>query len=451
MATAKALGLFCKYCDKEFGSNLEQMAHHKSEWHRKNIQQIKEGKPALTLENYVELFAKDVDITVIKDKDRQYWSTYYQLHKVDTHSSFADYVYNTYLSKKSDYCIRLVDIGCGNLRDTKFFLAKGCSVVGIDNALNIKSDEITFLNEDVVDALQTHKLPAIQDVVYMRFFLHALPYDKGQQVINLSLEALKPGGLLCIEVRSNDVSNIPIKGVLKGDAYVTDHSRWLYTKDRIQSILKSFEILELKEDKNFSITPKENPVLLRVIAKKPFINTYEVSKNYPFYKLVLSRQIDYCRVSYSDLIRFNTLVEQNSIQYTAVGGSVLGLQRHGGIIPWDADIDLGLLEKDFTKLMALKHGYKIRINTKNKRYHLGTLDVFLLEDKGEWYEGEENTVCHKDEMKTLKKHAFGKTYIYAPTNSMKTLERKYGAEFNEMGMVKGKEPFRLEPEDRNCV
>ena len=444
MATAKALGLFCKYCNKEFGSNLEQQAHHKSEWHRKNIQQIKEGKPVLSLEKYVELFAKDVDITVIKDKDRQYWSTYYQLHKVDPPSSFADYVYNTYLSKKSDYCIRLVDIGCGNFRDTKFFKARGCSVIGIDNALNIKSDEITFLNEDVVDALQTHKLPAIQDVVYMRFFLHSLPYDKGEQVINLSLEALKPGGLMCIEVRTNDVSNISLKSN-------TDHSRWLYTKERIQSVLKSFGILELKEDKDFSITPKENPVLLRVIAKKPFINTYEVSKNYPLYKQILSKQIDYCRASYLDLIRFNTLVEQNSIQYTAVGGTVLGLQRHGGIIPWDADIDLGLLETDFTKLMALKHGYKIRINTKNKRYHLGTLDVVLLEDKGEWYEGEENMVCHKDEMKTLKKHAFGKTYIYAPMNSMKTLERKYGTDFNEIARIKGKEPFRLEPEDRNCV
>jgi SAM-dependent methyltransferase len=449
MPTAKELGLFCKYCNKEFGSNLEQQAHFKSEWHRTNTQLIKQGKPVLSLEKYVELFAKDIDITVIKDKDRLYWSTYYQLHKVNPPSSFADYVYNTYLSKKSDYCIRLVDIGCGNLRDTKFFLARGCSVIGIDNALNIKSDEITFLNEDVQDAL--HKLPAIQDVVYMRFFLHSLPYDKGEQAINLSLEVLKPGGLMCIEVRSNDVSNIPIKGVLKNGAYVTDHSRWLYTKERIQSILKSFEILELKEDKDFSITPKENPVLLRVIAKKPFINTYEVSKNYPLYKQVLSKQIDFARASYLDLIRFNTLVEQNSIQYTAVGGSILGLQRHGGIIPWDADIDLGLLEKDFTKLMALKHGYKIRINTKNKRYHLGTLDVVLLEDKGEWYEGEENMVCHKDEMKTLKKHAFGKTYIYAPTNSMKTLERKYGTDFNEMARIKGKEPFRLEPEDRNCV
>ena len=159
MPTAKQLGLYCKYCDKEFGSNLEQMAHYRSEWHRKNKELIKQGEPVLSLEKYVELFAKEIDITVVKDIDRLYWATYYQLYKVNPPSSFADYVYNTYLSKKSDYCIRLVDIGCGNLRDTKFFKERGCSVIGIDNAPNIKSDEIIFLNEDVVDVLQTHKLP----------------------------------------------------------------------------------------------------------------------------------------------------------------------------------------------------------------------------------------------------------------------------------------------------
>jgi hypothetical protein len=212
------------------------------------------------------------------------------------------------------------------------------------------------------------------------------------------------------------------------------------------------ELLECKQDKGFSPLGKDNPVLIRLIAKKPFSPLYETSTNYPLYKQVVSKQIDYVKTSYADLIKFNKFVEQNKIKYTAVSGTLLGLHRHGGVIPWDGDIDIGLLKDDFTKCMNLKTSiFKVRINTKNARYHLGTLDIFLLEDKGEWYEGENNTLCHKSEYPTIVKHTFGKTYIYAPTDSSKTLEKKYGPDFYSMGCVKGQPLFTLTQEDRVCL
>ena len=40
------------------------------------------------------------------------------------------------------------------------------------------------------------------DIFYMRWFLHALPYDISKDIFINSIHNLKSGGLICIEVRS---------------------------------------------------------------------------------------------------------------------------------------------------------------------------------------------------------------------------------------------------------
>lgn len=414
-----------------------------------NITKKLTGESMLTIQQFVEQTMLPTPNELIQDADERYWSVYYKLHKKEGHSPFATYVYN--LLNKPGYCLRVVDVGCGNLRDSIFFAEKGFLVTGIDYVSDIKYNGIECIKDDFVSVIEQNKIQVLQDVIYMRFFLHAVPYDKGEKSIDLSFTMLKPGGLLCIEVRSTDQTNIPKNSFVKGDAYVSDHSRWLYTADRLKSILKDFELVELKEENGFSPTPMENPVLLRAIARKPYTPMYELSKNYPLYKQASAKSIDYVKSSCIDLVKFNKIIEDNKLQYTVVGGTLLGLQRHGGAIPWDSDIDIGLTQENFQKLIALKTTLKLRINTRNKHYHLGTLDIFLLEENGEWYEGENETYCHKDELATLRKQVFGKTYVYAPVNSFKTLERKYGTDYYRLGMVKGQDPFILEKEDRTCI
>jgi phosphorylcholine metabolism protein LicD len=44
---------------------------------------------------------------------------------------------------------------------------------------------------------------------------------------------------------------------------------------------------------------------------------------------------------------FDKICRDNGLKYWAIGGTLIGAIRHKGWIPWDGDIDVGMLEKDY--------------------------------------------------------------------------------------------------------
>ena len=397
------------------------------------------------------------------DTEKIYWDNFYKSNPdIREPSDFAKYIHTKYIAQlnKSTVFLKIGDLGCGNCRDSLFFASLGNYVYAIDKS-SIPYNTHTNLNlilDDVETSITNNKLETLLDLVYMRWFLHSVPYDKGAQIFTESIKNLKPNALLCIEVRSsNDTELIKNSTYNESDkSYSTTHKRWLYSIEMIKKLAEenNLDVIELVENYDFSKTNNNeayvsNPLLIRFVARKKLIQHYEISKNFNIYKDILPEKKNRSLLSYKQIPIFNKILRVYNVKYIAIAGTILGLSRHGGIIPWDDDVDVGFIKSEWNKLSKLKtifekNGLKYTAIKSNAgkagstHCHFGTIDCFLLRDiPGEYYAGDAKTFCHKEEYKNCHKQIFGPgpVFINAPFCSKKSLSYRYGKTYFEEGDV----------------
>ena len=154
------------------------------------------------------------------------------------------------------------------------------------------------------------------------------------------------------------------------------------------------------------------------------------------------------------MYKFNKLCTKFNVEYFIISGTLLGSYRHSGLMPWDDDIDLGIMNKyqsilesdifkkeleinnmTITQPNEISFGYKIYI--KNKEFPF--IDIFIYEEVNEQnnktkiifkYDQPKKTwpneFFYKEELYPLKKYKFGNLELTGPKNSTRYLSRSYG-------------------------
>lgn len=207
------------------------------------------------------------------DKGRTvHWDEYYKGKElIFEPSDFAVSV-----SKEFDQHVSILEIGCGNGRDSAYFAKSGNKVTALDPSIEaINLCRTKHKNKSI--QFRISKLPEMEsscsltfDVVYSRFCFHAMTDEEEIDNLRAAYKVLKPNGRIFIECRS---INDPLarKGeVLSPTERIYGHYRRFIVMDEMKKRLENvgFKIYRAIESNNLAVLGDENPVVIRVYARK---------------------------------------------------------------------------------------------------------------------------------------------------------------------------------------
>ena len=202
----------------------------------------------------------------------KYWNKFYKKKSIIKESTFAKFTHKKIINKNA----RILDIGCGNGRDSYFFNKKGFEVTGIDisqkaiekNSKN-KIKNLSFKKFDI----GKDKIKDKFDVIYCRFFVHTVDELLESKLIKLIKDSKNKGTMVFFEFRN-------FKDKIFGTFKAKDHNKVIefekghfrriidpkIFKEKFLSKTKS-KLIYQKNGINLSIVKKDNPNLSRMIFK----------------------------------------------------------------------------------------------------------------------------------------------------------------------------------------
>ena len=133
-----------------------------------------------------------------------YWDEYYIKDNIPSFPSpFAKYVGNKLGTKQT-----ILEIGCGNGRDSKFFASLGHQVTGLDRSSKAielckklySCESLEFFFGTITDIAKINKKKF--DLIYSRFVFHAMSLSEEIETLKTSYQLLDKKGQFFIECRS---------------------------------------------------------------------------------------------------------------------------------------------------------------------------------------------------------------------------------------------------------
>jgi tellurite methyltransferase len=202
----------------------------------------------------------------ISSRKNSYWNGYYnKTSAVSQPSDFAKFVLKK-IKKTKGF---LIDVGCGNGRDTIFFIKKKIDAFGCDHSLTIikKNNKIKKVFNKINFCKKEVKLKKNFNFFYARFFIHAITLKEENFFFNNIKKNTDSSCQIYLEFRT-DKDPLMLKGkYLSKYERVTDHyRRFINVESFVQRMKKKkINILFLKTSNKFAIFKKHKPHICRVI------------------------------------------------------------------------------------------------------------------------------------------------------------------------------------------
>ena len=207
-----------------------------------------------------------------------YWANFYARARYTTGSTFSKFV-----TGYPDAPTRIIDIGCGEGRDSCAFGAQGKRVLGVDQSqLGIDqakkhaadlgiADRTTFEicdvtdEERLLDVLTAFVEESQEPVVfYLRFFLHAISEAAQKKVLNAIAASARDGDYFAAEFRTDkDAKNTKV--------HQKHYRRFQNAEIFRDSLVRQHRFEVLHEEEGIGLSPykEEDPVLYRIVARRP--------------------------------------------------------------------------------------------------------------------------------------------------------------------------------------
>lgn len=202
--------------------------------------------------------------------NQKFWNSFYKINKIEESSNFSKFIIK---QKKSSSAI--LDIGCGNGRDSFYFKNFFKYVMGIDksnvavkqnNTIN-KYKNLNFKRLDIVNRKLNFNRKF--NNIYARFFLHTLNETEEHFFFTNIKKIMKKNSFVYLEFRTikDPMMKKGIK-ISKNERF-TDHYRRFIDLVSFKNIVAKhkFKILYLKQSNRYSVYKNQKPHLARVILK----------------------------------------------------------------------------------------------------------------------------------------------------------------------------------------